>query len=79
MNRLPGSTALATAATLAAYALSPTALAHGGADGATLQHYLSSPDHIAVFGILAMAALGACARLARRRPANAPRARRPPC
>ena len=49
--RLPALTVLLSASSLAA--------AHGdGISGATLYHYLSSPDHVAIFALLALALPG---------------------
>jgi hypothetical protein len=59
--------------------LSSCAWAHGGREGATLHHYLTSPDHVATLGLLALAAMFVCARLARHVPVIARRNKRPPC
>jgi hypothetical protein len=59
--------------------LSSSAWAHGGREGATLHHYLTSPDHVAALGLTAVAALFCCARLARRIAVVARRNKRPPC
>lgn len=65
--------------TCAALTVSPLALAHGGEHGDTVYHYLSSPDHLIVFGMLAMATLGACLPFVRRARAPARQGKRPPC
>lgn len=67
------------ATTGAALTLPSLCFAHGGEDGATLYHYLSSPDHLIVFGMLAVAALGACRWLSRIPRTAARRQQRPPC
>lgn len=59
--------------------LSSSTWAHGGSEGATLHHYLTSPDHVAALGLLALAALFCCARLARHVPVVVRRNKRPPC
>ncbi len=75
MNTLHATIAMASPALF----LSSAAFAHGGADGATLYHYLSSPDHVFAFGVLAIVALVACARLTRTVAVIARRNKRPPC
>jgi hypothetical protein len=75
MNTLHATIATASPALL----LSSAVFAHGGTDGATLYHYLSSPDHLVAFGVLSMVALVACARVSRSLAAIARRNKRPPC
>jgi hypothetical protein len=75
MNTLHATIATASPALI----VSSAVFAHGGRDGATLYHYLSSPDHVLAFGVLAMVALAACGRLSRTLAVIARRNKRPPC
>lgn len=75
MNTLHATIATASPA----LTLSSAAFAHGGTDGATLYHYLSSPDHVLAFGVLSMVALVASARLSRTLAVMVRRNKRPPC